>query len=81
MLILEKTFPISGQQLTGLFNSDFMNWIFTNIFHTHKILRSDLELLPIHTDFFIANEIFDEEKYLQCVMIEKQNDGSYKVKR
>jgi site-specific DNA-methyltransferase (adenine-specific) len=80
MLILNKDFPLSGQQLTDLLNSDFMNWIFTNIFHTHKVLRGDLELLPIHIDFFIKHEVFDEEKYLQHINIRKNENGTYRIK-
>jgi site-specific DNA-methyltransferase (adenine-specific) len=79
LLILNNDFPVSGQQLSDLFNSDFMNWIFTNIFHTHKILRSDLELLPIHVDFFIENNLFDEAKYLDYLNIEEK-DGTYRVR-
>ncbi len=81
MLILNEAFPISGQQLSDLFNSDFMNWFFTNIFHTHKILRGDLESLPIHSDYFVENSIFNEEKYLNYINIEKQKNGTYRVKK
>jgi site-specific DNA-methyltransferase (adenine-specific) len=57
-----------------------MNWIFTNIFHTHKILRSDLELLPIHAEYFVSNKIFNEEKYLDYINLEKMNNGTYRIK-
>ncbi|MCL2067491.1 MAG: N-6 DNA methylase [Treponema sp.] len=80
MLILNKTFPISGRQLSALLNSGFMNWVFMNIFRTHKILRSDLEQLPIHTGYFIKNKAFNEEKYLDYINIEKHN-GTYRIKR
>jgi site-specific DNA-methyltransferase (adenine-specific) len=79
MLILGNAFPISAQQLSGLLNSDVMNWMFTNIFHTHKILRSDLEQLPIHTDFFVKNKKFHEDHYLSYLNIEKQKNGTYRV--
>jgi site-specific DNA-methyltransferase (adenine-specific) len=81
MLILDETFPISGQQLSDLLNSEFMNCFFANIFHTHKILRGDLELLPIHADYFMKNKIFDEEKYLSYLKIEKNKNGTYRIKR
>jgi len=80
MLILNKAFPISGQQLSDLLNSSFMNWIFTNIFYTHKVLRGDLELLPIHTDYFIENTLFNEEKYLNHINIEKHKNGTYYIR-
>jgi site-specific DNA-methyltransferase (adenine-specific) len=81
MLILSDKFSISGQQLVDLFNSDFMNWTFKNIFHTHKILRGDLELLPIFSDYFIENKIFKEETYLDYLKIEKTENGTYRIKR
>ena len=80
MLILKDNFPISGQQLADLLNCDFMNWIFENIFHTHKVLRGDLELLPIHTDYFFKNNFFNEETYLDYLKVEK-NNGTYRIKR
>ncbi len=81
MLVLNKTFPISGQQLSDLFNSDFMNWVFANIFHTHKILRGDLELLPILIDYLIENKTFNEEKYINHINIGKLQNGTYRIKR
>ncbi|MCL2410546.1 MAG: N-6 DNA methylase [Treponema sp.] len=81
MLILNKDFPITGQQLSDLLNSSYMNWIFSNIFHTHKILRGDLELLPLHTDYFIKNNTFDEEKYINYINIEKGINGAYRIKK
>ncbi|MDR1725155.1 MAG: N-6 DNA methylase [Bacteroidales bacterium] len=80
MLILKDNFPLSTKQLTDLLNSNFMNWLFDKIFHTHKILRGDLELLPIHTGYFITNKDFDEDKYLNYLQIEIK-DGTYRVKR
>jgi site-specific DNA-methyltransferase (adenine-specific) len=80
MLILHENFPLSGKQLSDLFNSDVMNWLFANIFRTHKILRSDLELLPIHVDYFVAHKVFEEETFLQFLNIEKTNCGMYRIK-
>jgi len=81
MLILNNTFPVSGQQLSDLLNSDFINWLFNNIFHTHKILRSDLEVLPVHVDYFHENKLFIEEKYLNYINIEKNKNGTYRLKK
>ncbi|GHV35939.1 hypothetical protein FACS1894180_7550 [Bacteroidia bacterium] len=80
MLILKEKFSVSCVQLMDLFNSDFMNWLFLNIFHTHKVLRGDLELLPIHAEYFNENKEFDENKYLNYLQIEKTN-GTYRIKR
>ena len=39
MLIPYDDFPISSKQLKNLLSSNFMNWLFTSIFNTHKILK------------------------------------------
>jgi site-specific DNA-methyltransferase (adenine-specific) len=80
MLILKKNFPVKEQQLAGLFNSSLMNWLFQSIYHTHKILRGDLETLPIHTDYFQSYHFFDESTYLNFLNIEKTVDGTFRIK-
>lgn len=50
MLVLDNAFPLSANQLAGLMNSPLTNWLFRQLFHTHKVLRGDLEVLPIFTD-------------------------------
>ncbi|MCH9844003.1 MAG: N-6 DNA methylase [Alphaproteobacteria bacterium] len=81
MLILRKNFPISATQLVDLLNSDIINWLFQNIFNSHKILRKDIEALPIHVDFFQNNTIFNEEKYLSYLQIERIGDRTYRLKK
>lgn len=72
---------ITTQQLTMLLNSEIMNWLFKKLFSTHKVLRSDLELLPIHVDYFSHNQDFSETEYLNYLQICKTNTGSYRVKK
>ena len=81
MLILNDKFEISGNQLAGLLNSDLMNWLFQEIFHTHKVLRGDLELLPLHINYFSENKIFNEDDFLNYLQIEKIKNGTYRIKR
>lgn len=81
MLILQKNFPISSKNLTALLNSNFMNWLFSQIFNTHKILRSDIEALPIHHHYFLEHQNFDEKKYLDYLKIEQWEDGTYRIKK
>lgn len=50
MFILDEAFPLTAKQLAELMNSTLTNWVFRQLFHTHKVLRGDLELLPIFTD-------------------------------
>ena len=38
ILIPDKEFPVSTKVLGELLSSDFMNWVFSKIFSTHKIL-------------------------------------------
>jgi len=80
MLILNDNLAITGTQLADLLNSDIMNWLFQEIFHTHKVLRGDLELLPIHIDYFVENKTFNEEKYLDYLQIEKIQNGTYRTR-
>ena len=61
LFVLNENFPISYSQLVDLLNSDFMNWLFRSIFNTHKILRGDLESLPIFHEYFKKHETFSEE--------------------
>ena len=63
LFVLKEDFPVTYPQLVSLLNSDFMNWLFRSIFNTHKILRSDLEMLPIFHEYFKENEVFSEESF------------------
>lgn len=80
MLIPEDNFPISMKVLGELLSSDFMNWVFTCIFKTHKILRGDLESLPIHSQFLTDASSFDEKIYLEQLQIEREKNGTYRAK-
>ncbi|MFA5073138.1 MAG: TaqI-like C-terminal specificity domain-containing protein [Nitrospirota bacterium] len=81
MLIPDKTFPVSAKVLGELLSSDFMNWAFSNIFNTHKILRGDLESLPIHSQFLKGESSFDEALYIEQLNMEKKDNGAYRIKR
>lgn len=80
MLIPKESFGYSLKLLADILNSDFMNWIFQKLFNTHKILRSDLECLPIHFDIFLDKQ-FDEQYYLNALNVEKTNNGTYRLKK
>jgi site-specific DNA-methyltransferase (adenine-specific) len=81
MLIPKNCLPINAKQLCSLLNSNFINWLYTNIFNTHKILRGDLEALPIHVNYFENYPVFDEDSYLSFLSIEKANNGTYRIKK
>ncbi|MDF1743761.1 MAG: TaqI-like C-terminal specificity domain-containing protein [Gimesia sp.] len=80
MLVLHENFPISAKQLSQILNSNVMNWLFQTLFGTHKVLRSDIEALPIHVSYFDQRAEFDESSYLDHLGLEQTADGSYKVK-
>lgn len=80
MLIPKDGFPISTKVLGELLSSGFMNWVFAGIFNTHKILRGDLESLPIHSQFLKDVSSFDEESYLEHLQIKRISNGTYRVK-
>jgi len=81
MLIPDESFPISTKVLGELLSSDLMNWVFSRIFNTHKILRGDLESLPIHSQFLKDVSSFDEEDYLNKLTMEKVENGTFRIKR
>lgn len=80
ILIAEDGFPVSMKTICSLFNSDFMNWVFGKIFNTHKVLRGDLELMPIH-DQFLSENNFVESEYLASINIERTSCGTFRIKR
>ncbi|MCM1034492.1 MAG: N-6 DNA methylase [Paludibacter sp.] len=79
MLVLNETFPLTGQQTVDLLNSKFMNWLFQMLFGANKVLRSDLELLPICIEYFQEHKNFNENEYLNFINIEERN-GTYRIK-
>lgn len=80
ILIPRESLGISTRQLCDLLNSDFMDWLFLKLFSTHKILRGDLEQLPIYIDYFKENNIFQEERFLDFLSIERTGNGTYRTK-
>lgn len=81
LLIPSKSLGISTEQLCQLLNSDFMNWLFRTLFNTHKVLRGDLEQLPIHTAYFKTNPTFSESSYLNYLGIIKNENGTYRTEK
>ena len=56
--------------LADYFNSDFATWLFNGLFHTHKILRGDLELMPIFSECNMPNNVFCEQRLLDYLGID-----------
>ena len=80
MLIVNEEFPVSMKVLAELFNSELMNWLFKKLFNTHKVLRGDLEKMPIFTQF-LTEDTFNEAEYLENINIEKIENGTFRIKK
>ncbi|WP_448528340.1 TaqI-like C-terminal specificity domain-containing protein [Raineya sp.] len=79
-LFIPQNIPLKTQQLTELLNSEVMNWLFKKLFATHKVLRGDLEQLPIHFEYFEKYSDFSENAYLDYLQLIKTENGTYRVK-
>jgi|TARA_R110002074_G_scaffold204398_2_gene372740 site-specific DNA-methyltransferase (adenine-specific) len=81
MLVLENDVGISHADLAWLLNTKLMNWVFRQVFDTHKVLRSDLEALPIFFEYFRGSQPKSEDELLQYLGIEVGTDGTYRLKK
>ncbi len=81
VLVLNASFPISTEKLGCLLNSKVINWLFKHLFDTHKILKADIETLPIHFRYFEDNAHFSESDYLNYLGLEEMPDGTYRIKK
>ena len=79
IMIPHNGFPIGMNMLADYLSSDFVNWIFKSIFSTHKVLRADIESIPIFVDILGGMMVFDEDLLLSKLGLERVN-GSYFIK-
>lgn len=63
-ICIPKISCIDMRTLTAIFNSKTYNYIFIMLFNTHKVLRSNLEELPIPIEFKAANSDIKNLSYL-----------------
>lgn len=80
IIIPTQALGVSMRRLVDLFNSEIIGWMFDKVFATHKILRSDIEYLPIHYAYFDYFEQFNEDDYLNYLKIYKTKDGTFRIK-
>ena len=78
-MLIPENLEIDGNQLASLLNSEIINWLFKKLFSTHKVLRGDIEMLPIHKDYFLNHNLFSEVQYLNFLGITKTEDGNYRI--
>ncbi len=69
-LVLDSDFPLTATELAELLNSDLMNRLFRAIFHTRKVLRGDIEALPIFIDQIPKERAFDEKRYVERLNVD-----------
>ncbi len=64
-LVIVEPVGASVEQISELLNSRVMNWIHHKIFRSHKILRGDIETLPLHVDYFQCHEEFRDDRFYE----------------
>ncbi len=77
----EKKIGVNNKQLEFLLNSKVINWIFNKTFNTHKVLRRNLEELPIFVDFFKENNLHYNDQILNSYLNIEESDGTFRVKK
>lgn len=80
LVIPDEDFPISKIQLSKILSSKVMNWLFKNIFDTHKVLRSDIESLPICADYFQKYSVFSDDEFANYLGLEELESGTFRIK-
>lgn len=78
-MLIPENLEIDSNQLASILNSEIINWLFKKLFSTHKVLRGDIEILPIHKDYFLNHNLFSEVQYLNFLGITKTEDGNYRI--
>jgi len=78
-VIPDDDFPLPCDMLAKYFSCRFVNWVFASLFETHKVLRADLEYVPIFHKFLRGKNEFNEADLLNYLNIES-TDGSYRTK-
>jgi site-specific DNA-methyltransferase (adenine-specific) len=78
-VIPDEDFPITQIQLSEILNSEVMNWLFKNIFDTIKVLKVDIESLPIHVDYFKKYSVFTNDNFANYLGLESYDTDDTKV--
>ena len=79
IIVLSEQFQISSENLVKFYNSDLINWLYKKLFNTHKVLRSDLQKLPIPKEVLIEPS-FTETDLLEYYGITSCGNGNYQIK-
>lgn len=77
ILIPDPKLGISAANLTKLLNTNLLNWLFTKIFNTPKVLRGDLETLPLFVEQFEAAGFEENEAFYKGLGVRADGNGGY----
>jgi len=80
LFTVNPDFSVSAGKIAALFNLPIYTWVFQKVFDTHKVLRSDIERLPIFTDFLSECDVISEDALIAYLGIEQGQDGTYRIK-
>lgn len=67
MFVLRPSFPLNHRQVADLLNSRLVNWIFKSLYNTRKVLRADLETLPLFLNGFDGELQLDQQSQLNSL--------------
>ncbi len=78
-LVIPSIFvPIKHSVLADYLSSDFMNWLYSSLFKTNKVLRKNLEYLPIYHEVLSKETIFKKETLYNYLGIEETKNGNFR---
>ncbi len=79
IMIPSRDFNFSQKYLSEYFNSSLINWIFNSIFATHKVLRGDIERLPLFLEFMESSDGFCEDALISYLGIRETKNGTFRI--
>ena len=79
MIIPFPDFPISTDNIVKLLDSELFGWFFAKLFNTHKILRTDLEKLPLPLYFSGEDREFTENELIEFYGLERTDCGNFRI--
>ena len=79
VMIPEIQFNFGQEYLGNYLNSGVINWLFRSIFSTHKVLRRDLECLPLFLDFMESGDAFNEKDLCHYLGIREADNGAFRI--
>jgi site-specific DNA-methyltransferase (adenine-specific) len=79
ILIPDSEFGFDQIYLANYLNSTVINWMFRAIFGTHKILRGDLERVPLFLAFMESGKPFCDAELQSYLGIQEGENGTFRI--